>query len=92
VIGGGLAGISCALQLADRGHSVTLLERAPHLGGLCRSVEDPIVGRVDTGQHVYLGCCTELERLLARIGARPALRQRRLALTVVNPMVPAREW
>jgi squalene-associated FAD-dependent desaturase len=85
VVGGGLAGISCALQLADRGHSVTLLERASHLGGLCRSVEDPVAGRVDTGQHVYLGCCTELERLLERIGARPALRQRRLRLTVVEP-------
>jgi squalene-associated FAD-dependent desaturase len=85
VVGGGLAGIACALGLADRGHRVTLLERAPSLGGLCRSIPDPIVGRVDTGQHVYLGCCTELERLLERLRVAPSLRQRRLELTVVDP-------
>ncbi|MHB1501129.1 MAG: hydroxysqualene dehydroxylase HpnE [Candidatus Dormibacteria bacterium] len=85
VIGGGLAGISAALHLADRGHRVRLLERAPALGGLCRSVPDPTMGRVDTGQHVYLGCCTQLELLLARLGVVPSLRQRRLELMVVDP-------
>lgn len=85
VVGGGLAGITCALGLADRGHRVTLLERAPVLGGLCRSVADPTVGRVDTGQHVYLGCCSRLEGLLGRLGVRPALAQRRLELAVADP-------
>jgi uncharacterized protein with NAD-binding domain and iron-sulfur cluster len=86
VVGGGLAGISCALGLADRGHQVSLVERAPQLGGLCRSVDDPVAGRVDTGQHVYLGSCTALEGFLERIGARPQLRQRRLGLVVVDPV------
>ncbi len=85
VVGGGLAGIACALKLADQGHRVTLMERAPTLGGLCRSIPDPIMGRVDTGQHVYLGCCTELEELLARLQVSPSLRQSRLQLTVVDP-------
>ncbi len=40
VIGGGLAGISAACVLAERGVSVTLLEREPHLGG-----------RMATNQH-----------------------------------------
>ncbi|HEY6537918.1 MAG TPA: hydroxysqualene dehydroxylase HpnE, partial [Candidatus Dormibacteraeota bacterium] len=84
VVGGGLAGISAALELADQGARVTLVERAPVLGGLCRSVPDPVAGRVDTGQHVYLGCCTELERLLGRIGAEPAWRQERLELAVAD--------
>lgn len=84
VVGGGLAGISAALGLADRGYRVTLIERHSDLGGLCRSVADETVGRVDTGQHVYLGCCTELEALLARLRVRPALRQQRLELTVVD--------
>ncbi|HUY96609.1 MAG TPA: hydroxysqualene dehydroxylase HpnE [Verrucomicrobiae bacterium] len=82
VVGGGLAGIAAALRLADRGHQVVVVERAAVLGGLCRSVEDPVAGRVDTGQHVFLGCCTSLERLLRRLRARPAVRQRRLELTV----------
>ncbi len=84
VVGGGLAGISAALGLADRGLEVTLLERSPQLGGLCRSVPDPVAGRVDTGQHAYLGCCTELEALLRRLRVRPALEQDRLDLTVVD--------
>lgn len=33
VVGGGIAGIAAAVVLAERGVSVTLLERAPHLGG-----------------------------------------------------------
>ena len=85
VVGGGLAGINAALELADQGAQVTLVERAPVLGGLCRSVPDPVAGRVDTGQHVYLGCCTELEHFLGRIGVEPAWRQRRLELVVANP-------
>jgi len=84
VVGGGLAGISAALELAAAGAQVTLVERAPVLGGLCRSVADPVAGRVDTGQHVYLGCCTALEGFLERIGAVPAWRQRRLELVVAN--------
>jgi squalene-associated FAD-dependent desaturase len=84
VVGGGLAGISAALDLADQGARVTLVERAPVLGGLCRSVPDPVAGRVDTGQHVYLGCCIELERFLSRIEVEPAWRQRRLELAVAN--------
>ncbi|MGC2191718.1 MAG: hydroxysqualene dehydroxylase HpnE [Candidatus Dormiibacterota bacterium] len=84
VVGGGLAGISAALELVDQGAQVTLVERAPVLGGLCRSVPDPVAGRVDTGQHVYLGCCFELERFLGRIGVEPAWRQQRLELVVAN--------
>ena len=89
VVGGGLAGIAAALDLAAGGVRVTLLERSGQLGGLCRSVPDPVAGRVDTGQHVYLGCCTELESLLGRLGVQPALRQDRLELTVVDPGHPS---
>lgn len=33
VVGGGLAGLACAYELSQRGFRVTLLERAPQLGG-----------------------------------------------------------
>jgi squalene-associated FAD-dependent desaturase len=85
VVGGGLAGVTAALELADQGARVTLVERAPVLGGLCRSVPDPVAGRVDTGQHVYLGCCIQLEAFLSRLGIEPGLRQKRLELVVANP-------
>lgn len=33
IVGGGPAGMQCAMQCADRGHDVTLIEKAPQLGG-----------------------------------------------------------
>ncbi|HEY3528034.1 MAG TPA: hydroxysqualene dehydroxylase HpnE [Nocardioides sp.] len=73
VIGGGLAGITTALDCADAGHRVTLLEARPRLGGLTHSFrrESP-QGElwVDNGQHVFLRCCTSYLRLLERLGVR----------------------
>jgi protoporphyrinogen oxidase len=39
VIGGGIAGATAALRLAQRGHEVVLTERSDHLGGLVVSFE-----------------------------------------------------
>lgn len=72
VVGGGVAGITAALALADRGRSVTLVETRPRLGGLASSfVRDSPAGplTVDNGQHVYLRCCTAYQALLRRLGA-----------------------
>ncbi|MGG7570452.1 hydroxysqualene dehydroxylase HpnE [Streptomyces sirii] len=72
VIGGGLAGTTAALALADAGLRVTLVEGRPRLGGLVFSFRrDGAAGElsVDNGQHVYLRCCTAYSGLLERIGA-----------------------
>jgi glycine oxidase len=37
VIGAGVAGLACAVELAERGAQVEVLERAEHLGGACCS-------------------------------------------------------
>jgi squalene-associated FAD-dependent desaturase len=67
VVGGGLAGITAALRLADAGHRVTLLESRAKLGGLTHSFQRD--GRwVDNGQHVFLRCCTSYLGLLDRLG------------------------
>ncbi|MCX3062429.1 hydroxysqualene dehydroxylase HpnE [Streptomyces beihaiensis] len=68
VIGGGLAGITAALALADGGMDVTLLEGRPRLGGLAFSFQRGDL-TVDNGQHVYLRCCTAYRWFLDRIGA-----------------------
>ncbi|MFF0342694.1 hydroxysqualene dehydroxylase HpnE [Kribbella sp. NPDC004875] len=69
VVGGGLAGITAALSLADAGCQVVLLEGRPKLGGLTHSFERD--GRwIDNGQHVFLRCCTSYLRLLERLGVR----------------------
>ena len=41
ILGGGLAGLSAGYELVTRGHTVTILEREPHVGGMASSfVED----------------------------------------------------
>ena len=85
VIGGGLAGITAAIALAESGSQVTLLEARPRLGGAtCSFSRDGLV--VDTGQHVFLGCCTAYRGLLAQLGMTAhAPLQRRFDVTVLAP-------
>ena len=67
VIGGGLAGISAAVDLRDAGLAVTLLEARPRLGGAtCSFSRRGLI--IDNGQHVFLRCCTAYRRLLDRLG------------------------
>ncbi|MFF6994637.1 hydroxysqualene dehydroxylase HpnE [Streptomyces sp. NPDC008313] len=68
VVGGGLAGTTAALALADAGVRVTLLEGRPRLGGLAFSFRRGEL-TVDNGQHVYLRCCTAYRWFLNRVGA-----------------------
>ena len=69
VIGGGLAGISAAESAAMAGWNVELFEWRRVLGGRAASQFEPISGRwIDNGQHVVLGCCTELLNLHKRLG------------------------
>jgi len=74
VIGGGLAGLSSAVALAEAGHRVRLLEKRPHLGGRAASYVLPGGEHVDNCQHVTLGCCTNLEDFYRRVGAADKIR------------------
>ena len=85
VIGGGLAGITAAITLAEAGAAVTLLEARPRLGGAtCSFSRDGLT--VDTGQHVFLGCCTAYRDLLGKLGMTAhAPVQDRFDVTVLAP-------
>ena len=85
VIGGGLAGITAAIALAESGAHVTLLEARPRLGGAtCSFTRDGLV--VDTGQHIYLGCCSAYRGLLDKLGMTAhAPLQPRFDVTVLAP-------
>jgi squalene-associated FAD-dependent desaturase len=85
VIGGGLAGITAALDLADAGAQVTLLEARSRLGGATFSIEHNGLW-LDNGQHVFLRCCTAYRALLDRLGVtHETALQERLALPVLRP-------
>jgi squalene-associated FAD-dependent desaturase len=85
VIGGGLAGITAALDCAQAGAEVTLLEVRRRLGGAAYSFErDGMV--FDNGQHVFLRCCSAYRALLARLGSERHTRlQPRLDIPVLSP-------
>ena len=74
VIGGGLAGLSSAIALAEAGFRVQLLEKRPHLGGRATSYTLPDGSEVDNCQHVTLGCCTNLADFYRRVGASEKIR------------------
>lgn len=86
VVGGGLAGLAAALELARAGHEVTLLEARPTLGGAVQTLPerdgdpDP---PPDNGQHVALGCCHAYLGFLDEIGQAQSVRRLRLALPVI---------
>ncbi len=85
VIGGGLAGITAAIALAESGADVALLEARPRLGGATSSFHrDGLI--VDTGQHIFLGCCSAYRGLLAKLGmTEHAPLQDRFDVTVLAP-------
>lgn len=67
VVGGGLAGMAAALACADGGAPVTLVEAKGWLGGATSSFRrDGLT--MDTGQHVFLRCCTAYRSFLRRLG------------------------
>jgi monoamine oxidase len=42
VVGGGIGGLSCAFELMERGHDVTLLEGSRRTGGHVKTIHDPL--------------------------------------------------
>jgi squalene-associated FAD-dependent desaturase len=74
IIGGGFAGLSAGVALAERGFRVALLEGKPALGGRAYSFPDAeSEDRVDNGQHVLMGCYHQTLDFLAKIGTRDRL-------------------
>jgi monoamine oxidase len=55
VIGGGLAGLSCAYELTQQGIEVTVLEARSRLGGRVVSMRDVVPGKVVEGGAEFIG-------------------------------------
>lgn len=69
VIGGGLAGLSCAVALADLGLKVTVLEAAAGLGGRASSWQHAASGDVvDIGPHIFQSEYHNMLAFLERLG------------------------
>jgi hydroxysqualene dehydroxylase len=85
IVGGGLAGMAAALDAADAGADVVLVERRARLGGLTSSFRHNGLS-FDNGQHVFLRCCTAYRGFLDRIDASELVHlQPRLDVPVLAP-------
>ncbi len=99
VVGGGLAGLAAAVELADAGAEVTLYEARSRLGGATFSFERNGLW-LDNGQHIALRCCTAYLGFLRRIGSDhllplqprlrvPVLREGRAPASISRMRLPA---
>lgn len=74
VVGAGLAGLSCAVQLAAAGVAVVVHEAARFAGGRCRSYFEPALGlEIDNGNHLVLSGNRATLDYVTTIGARDRL-------------------
>ena len=67
VVGGGLAGLSCAFYACKRGFKVLLLEKHSYLGGRTSSFFKMGM-KVESGLHRYIGYYSHLPKLLKQCG------------------------
>lgn len=75
IIGAGLAGLSAAVRLAEKGRRVAVYEAAGQAGGRCRSYFDAGFGAViDNGNHLLLSGNDAAIRYLRLIGGADRLR------------------
>lgn len=81
IVGGGWAGLACAVTLADAEVPVTLFESARQLGGRARAVVwDDLT--VDNGQHLMVGAYRETLGLLERLGTLNLIERHPLDLRI----------
>jgi phytoene dehydrogenase-like protein len=73
VIGGGLAGLTAALELADHGLRVAVLEASLRAGGKVGSDPDRDGVPRDHGIHIFPGWYVNTRRVLQRVGALGSL-------------------
>ena len=62
VVGGGIAGMNCALSIANQGHEVYLVEKSSDLGGIAKKIHSTLEG---------LDVQAYLRELIAKIYAHP---------------------
>ena len=74
IVGAGLAGLSCAIKLAQGGRRLALYEAARMAGGRCRSYYDSTLDlTIDNGNHLLLSGNAAARDYTARIDAADEL-------------------
>jgi hydroxysqualene dehydroxylase len=86
VFGGGFAGLSSSVYLAENNIKVTLLEASPKLGGRAYSLLNESQNDIyDNGQHIMMGCYEATIAFLKKINAFDKLEiQQSLSISFVK--------
>ena len=85
VVGAGVAGLRCALALADAGMKVLVLEASPHAGGRAASWTDETTGmQVDIGPHVLTSEHRNFMAMLQRLGTADKVEWQRRPLVTLQ--------
>jgi squalene-associated FAD-dependent desaturase len=93
IIGGGLAGLSAAVDLAAGGVATVVHEATDQAGGRCRSFDDAQSGmRIDNGTHILLSGNTAALGFLARIGAAEQVSGAPKARFPFSDLLAKRRW
>jgi len=89
VIGGGWAGMACAVEAARAGHDTAVFEAARTWGGRARALAATLPdGRevtLDNGQHILIGAYTETLDLMRQVGIDVERALHRLPLALRFP-------
>lgn len=80
IFGGGVAGLTAAIHLLDKGYGVTLYEKRAVLGGKVSVWKDSDGDSIESGLHVVFGGYKELQSILKHIGSEDAVLWKDLAL------------
>lgn len=81
IVGGGWAGLACAVDCVRHGLRPTVFEAAPQVGGRARTVHMDGLP-LDNGQHILIGAYSETLALMRTVGADPDALLQRLPLAL----------
>ena len=71
IIGGGLSGLSTAVNLLKKGYQIEIIESSQKLGGRTYSFQaENLMSTLDNGQHFLMGCYTDTLQYIDEINAR----------------------
>lgn len=97
IIGAGWSGLSCAIELVQLGHTVSVFEASPLVGGRAKTIESKgqtSVGtpdhqfntlNLDNGQHILIGAYKSSFQLMQKIGLNPQSLFHRQTLSMHFP-------
>jgi zeta-carotene desaturase len=85
IFGAGVAGLSAAIELVDRGHAVEIYEKRKVLGGKVSVWKDSSGDSVESGLHIVFGGYAQLQQYLRRVGADNSYLWKEHALIYAEP-------